>query len=312
MFFEPRPPSKTVILLDVEQGSVGGALLHLKPEHQPKLFGQTRKILPLAASLSTAGLMGAIEKAAAEVLEQVSIIAARIRSHEKFEAWGTPERLHVFFSAPWARLESDWKFEAQLREALNSASETFFEHIALTYHPLGRVLLPLGQTLIPEEKMLIVAVGGEITEVFLIHDGSIVGHATMPSGHNLLLRTLKTHGGLTTAELHSIVKLSPPHIKEPLEAAGVHFAEEFKDLARQLIGDDDICSVLVVAHEPHGVWYAKTLGGEVLRELFPHGGTVRALRGHHLTRYVETPPHHDLLLMAQAIFVDSLQTLPAQ
>ena len=56
LFVGKKSPEKTVLILDVESGSVGSALVRLVPKKQPKLFGETRAYAPLSMSRSGSAL----------------------------------------------------------------------------------------------------------------------------------------------------------------------------------------------------------------------------------------------------------------
>jgi len=311
MFFgggEEKQKGKTVVLLDVGSGSVAAALVQLLPEHQPKIFGALRKSLPLAHSVSAPALARAVASAAREALNHTSAVAARIRGHDKLSHVGEVARADIFLSPPWTTLEDNWQHEEALTAPLAVAVEEYFGEIPASLHPFGRALASVSNSIFPEEKTLIAVVNGEVTELLLVHNGNIVGRATTPLGHHLLLRTLRAHGGFTEAEARSALLVQPSHIEESLSSTAAHFTREFRDVARDLLADPSAGgparSVYVVAHEPAGEWFAKALGGEALQDLFPEGGMVRALRAHHLTPYVGAHARPDLFLMLQTIFVD--------
>ena len=142
-------------------------------------------------------------------------------------------------------------------------------------------------------------------ELLLLQRGVVVGRATIPGGRHLLLRTLKSHGGLTDAEARSALHLQSAHIEEPLSSAAAHFVRAFKDAARDLLFHASVRSVYIVVEEPLGEWFAKILGGEPLQEVFPEGGVVRALRTHHLQPYIGSHARPDLFLMLETLYVGS-------
>lgn len=301
---------RTVVILDVENGSVAAALVYFQPEHQPKIFGQMRKTLPVSHAVSVDALARAVVSAARGVLEHASIVAARIRGNDTLSHVGEVSGTDIFLSPPWAALEGGWRYEEALTQALAAATEEYFGGGSVSFHPFGGALASVTTNLFPQEgKILLSAVSGEMTELLLVHNGAIVGRATTPLGTNLLLRTLKTHGGLSEAEARSALLAQPSHIEEPLSFAAAHFTRGFKDVAQELFADPSadgsVRSVYVVAPEPMGEWFAKTLGCEALGDLFPEGGVVRALRTHHFAPYVAAHARPDLFLMLQTIFVDS-------
>ncbi len=83
LFWGKKSPDKTILILDVENGSVGSALVRLSPDKQPKLFGEARFNTPLGMSRSGEKLSKDIEEAAREALRNASEVAARIRTNKK-------------------------------------------------------------------------------------------------------------------------------------------------------------------------------------------------------------------------------------
>ena len=47
LFGRKKAPEKTILTLDVEQGSVGSALVRISPNEPPRIFGEFRTHLPL-------------------------------------------------------------------------------------------------------------------------------------------------------------------------------------------------------------------------------------------------------------------------
>ena len=307
MFFgggDGKQKGKTFLLLDVENGSVASGLLYLEAGEKPKIFGHTRQNLSVARPRSAATLAQSVAHAAREALHHASTVAARIREHNKLSHIGEVGRAEIFLSAPWTNLDEKWLHETGVNTELHKTVEEFFGAIPVSSHPFPKVLAEVSGSLFPEDKTLLVFVGGEITELLLVHGGRVVGRATTPHGHHLLLRTLKAHGGLSESEARSALHLQPSHAGETFAALASHFTREFKDTARELLSGGSAQSVYVVSHEPTGEWFAKVLGSEDLGDLFPDGGTVRALRTHHVAPYLAAHTRPDLVLSLQAIFVD--------
>ncbi len=301
-----KPEGKTVLLLDVENGSVAAALARLEPEREPRIFGAMRKALPISHSVSSSALALGISHAAREVLQHASTVAARVRGNDKLAHVGEISKADIFLSAPWTTFEDGWSHEEELSAGLSGAVEEYFGDTGIHTHPFGKALASTTHALFPSnETLLFSTVTGEVTELLLLRGGVVVGRATIPGGRHLILRTLKSHGGLSFAEARSALHLQPAHAAESLSSAAAHFVREFKDAARELLLNASVRSVYVVVEEPLGEWFAQALGGESLEELFPEGGVVRALRTHHLRPYVTSPAQADLFLMLETLYVDA-------
>src|SRR4029079_5139983 len=97
---------------------------------------------------------------------------------------------------------------------------------------------------------------GEVCELVALSNGALAGSATIPFGERSILRTLKTHAGLTPHEARSALALG--HLHEPLRAAAEQFGREFSSAAQELL-TDDMRSVFVVGDEHAATWVGKTL-----------------------------------------------------
>ena len=141
MFFgRKKPEGKTVLLLDVENGSVAAGLARLEPEGQPRIFGALRKNLPLSQSPTAASLTHAVTKAAREVLHHASTVAARMRGSEKLAPLGVVSSTNIFLSAPWTTFDDGWSHEEALAGELSEAVEEYFGDTRAAIYPFGRAL----------------------------------------------------------------------------------------------------------------------------------------------------------------------------
>lgn len=314
MFFgKKKAERETVLLLDIESGSVGAGLALLARGAQPKLFGEVRITLPLAYMQGTAALVPQIEKAVREVLVHSAEVAANLRTNDKVSRLGEVSRAAVFLSAPWGAPnlhDGRQAFHASLQKSLNEEIAGYLGINAQYYTGADSAAYGMKQ-LLPGEPLLVCVVRGETTELILLGGppaGGVLGYATLPVGLNTTLRTLRSHGGMTGAETLSILALAAhPHTPayEPLEASAQHFIEEFAGAAQHLLTGGSASSIFVIAPEPAGDWFARTLGAdESLGEYFPQGGVVRALRGHHLSPHVASHrASPDLHLLLEALFI---------
>lgn len=302
-----KSPEKTILILDIESGSVGGALVRLS-QKAPKLFSQRRVHLPLLHTRDSGALMQKVAHTAREVLQNLAEVAARIRTHPKASDLGSISRAAFFFAPPWVALNLTTNkpdFLPTLVETLRTEAKGLFEDAPLSFHPFASSGLGGVRTLHPDEShILLLSITGEITELLLWGEDRVEGHATLPIGLHTLLRTLMSHGGLSEAEARSA--LHSAHLEEPFVAASAHFAREFYDAAEELLQQSTPRAVIVIGRDT-GEWFARALSNDPsVSELFPEGGTVRSLHVTHLTPYVAAhTPTPDVALMLEALHMET-------
>lgn len=299
--FGKRSPDKTVLILDIENGSVGSSLARLSSDSAPALFGATRMSVPLMDTRSAHSLARAVEHAASESLLHASEVSARLRHHAG--ALAPVSRVVIFLAAPWgtpnlAQGRPDFapafgELVPRIRSLFGEVPVAMHAHASAAVHGL-RAAYP------HEERALLLSVNGEVSELLLLENARVVGHATAPVGAGTVLRTLKSHAGYSEHEARSALRLN--HTSEASEAAAAHFADEFKQAARDLFGGQAHGNVFVLAHEPTAEWFARSLAHRSLAELFPQGGTVRAMRPGHLTSFVAHHGTQDTHLLLDAIY----------
>ena len=301
-----------MLLLDVESGSVGSALLRLSGTEQPKLFGESRVATPVLQTLSGAQLAAAVEQAATEALYRASEVAARVRNHPNTASFGAIEHASIFLSPPWGKpnlAAGKPDFVDAMTGAMRKGVEAVFGAIKTTFHTAAGAVSHIGRTL-GTEPLVLCVVTGEVTELLLIDKQGVRAHATIPTGVHDVLRTLRTHAGLSEPEARSALHLpfATGRVKDPFRAAAAHFGEQFRDASAELLqySDAPVARVHVIAQEPAGDWFARALSShEPLSLLYPHG-EVRALRSNHLTPHVAAhAARPDLFLLLGALFVDS-------
>ena len=100
------PTKRTVLILDVENGSVGSTLVQLTQNKQPKLFGEMRSHAPLGSRITGALLSADIKLAAANAIRHASEVATRVRSHPKIASLGRVVSIAVFLAPPWGNRTS--------------------------------------------------------------------------------------------------------------------------------------------------------------------------------------------------------------
>lgn len=312
-------------LLDIESGSVGAALVHLLPREQPRLFAQTRILVPPARSVSGSALASSVERAARDALGQVSTVAARLRnapvvgkSHEELLGLGTVERTAIFLHPPWAGVDFDPSGRAlhgaipEFFDIAHTSNEEVFGAAPISLYSFGASAAPLLHSLYGvEEQCLVCTLAGETTELVLVGPGGVLGHATLPLGLHFLLRTLATHGGVSPAEANSVFALMARGAEqrfamEPLSSAAKHFLEEFGDAAGALVAHYPAHQLLLIAAPGVGQWLAHALTSYDTSNIFPQGGTVRAVGPQHLVPHVSSPAGaSDVPLLINTLFIDA-------
>jgi len=181
-----------------------------------------------------------------------------------------------------------------MQETLRKELSPYFAVTPNFYTNAGAAVGALNTLLPYEGKYLLTIVTHEMTELLLVNNGAVVGHATVPHGINLPLRTLKTHGNLSDAEARSALKLG--HLGEPLSFAADAYASELLPAGRELFAHEPPSRVWVVSSM--GDFFAQALSHPTLGELFPNGGEVRALKPAH----ARTLNGQDIIIVLEALF----------
>jgi len=311
LFGGKKDAERTVLILDVESGSVGSALVQLMPDKQPKLSGEMRSHAPLSMNRTGLKLSSDIQNAARDAVRNAAGVAARLRLHPKAAALGRVGSVAVFLSPPWGKpnLASgapDFMQDVAVSARRSRSGVCGYTGVFLYIRRRGGVWRARP---VCARAVLGVQYYRRGLRAYAHGQRGVRAHATIPTGFNSLLRTLRAHGGISEAEARSAARLpfETKHIKEPFAAAAAHFAGQFKDAAQELLSPGDVFRVRVIGHEPVGEWFAQAIAmDESLAELFPEGGEVRAVRSHHVTEHIEAHAENpDLMLMLNALFVDS-------
>jgi hypothetical protein len=307
----------TTLVLDVENGSVGSALVRVSPHEAPKLFGEIRVRIPLVKTHATQSIAGEIERAAQKALDHAMQVAARVRIHGS-EQQGTIAHTAVFLSPPWATMPLGYDAlpHPLTQRIYDSLTTALGPAVPTSFHPFATATAHMVPSIYPhEERYLLCIVSGEVMEIVAMesshYERQLLGHATLPFGHNAIMRTLTTHAGLSRAEAISALKLAQhsqmSSVHEPLSSVAAHLASEFESVAGDLAAGGGLRSVFVVGDEPTAEWIAKALAEYAsIDTLFPQGGTVRAVRGSHISPYIAVHAQKpDIALMLEALFVDA-------
>jgi len=313
LFGRSKPQSKVVLLLDVEQGSVGGALLRTTPGQPPKLFGELRVALRVMPTRDAQSLLGEATRGVQEVLAHAAHLLARLRHSPATGDMGELSHVGLFLGAPWGvpNLSSGTpQFMSSMRLAVSNALNKSLGDVPVSlYTALGGVHAGAAR-LIPTDSYLLSLVGGEVTELLNIVNGEPVGYATAPAGRHTIARTLRAHG-LSAAEASSAIKVRPAILAEPINLAAEHWAGQVAHAAAPLVARAPVSNIYVVSHAlpgEDGAWFAKTLSAsEPFAALFAGGGEVRSLLGRHAAPYIAAHAEQpDIVLLLQALYSDAL------
>ena len=304
---------KTIVLVDIESGSVGSALVGLSEREAPKLFAEKRISLPVRHARDSGTLLHAVTEATEEALLHTSSVASRMRNHKALLGQGEIDRIAIFVSPPWASQHLSGgtaEYVEPMRRAVNHMTQGLFGEIPTTFHPLGTAAAHGAVLLFPfDTPSVLLIVSGEVSEILILNDRSLLGRATVPLGGHALVRTLISHGGVSAAEAESYMALSRREghaLFEPMRVAEDHFASTIAEATKDLSGQDALGGIIVMAEEPLGEIVARALSREKsLAELFLEGGTVRSIRSSHVTPYIAAHAHKpDLSLLIEALFID--------
>ncbi len=310
LFRKDKVENEIVLIVDVENGSVGAALAYIPVKDQsgtaqdkPVFLAGSRVHLPVPQRLSGATLL-------VEIKDALYIALQNIRETTY------PARAVVFFSPPWSTLRQgkhglEWDHNDDVISAVSAAVSESFDTIPISFQALGTAASSVVGDLFPDKQgMLLCTVTGEVTELIPVHDSVPYGRVTIPIGTNTLLRTLRAHTDMSDAEVRSSLRLmqhesSPIHsaLAEPLAATSAHFVKQYIDAVFDLAPHYLPSDVLVIAQEPSAMWFARMLAqsdNAAFPNLFPQGGTVRPLRNSRLAQHViSRSPTADAIMMLE-------------
>lgn len=282
-----------MLILDIEGGSVAAAVARRGADGTLSILHEQRLTMPLRPHRSAQTLASEAERLLADLMPETSKEVRRL---------GGVEGVSVFMAPPWGApnlAEGTPNFVPHMQEQVRRELSPYFATPATFYTNAGATLGGLRAIAPAEDKYLLCIVTHEMTELLLVHNGAVVGHASMPHGINLPLRTLRAHGNMSEAEARSALKLG--HLEEPLAAANEAYATEFFAAGRELFDTHAPQRVWVVSSV--GDYFAKALAHPNLGELFPRGGTVAALKSAHAGRHIGDAAGRDLFVLLEALFV---------
>lgn len=323
MFFRRKKETneKTILVIDIESGSVGGALVGLSLTGAPKFFSQKRIYFPSLPTRDSASLFSRLDPAVGDVIRHLSHVAARIRHHTEGER-GNVSRVVFFLHAPWVligipeRGKVSLDAPEELLGSLRTKAEAMLGNVETSFQSFGSRVPPIvGNVFDETEDLILVHIMGEVTELAKTENGVLVSHATIPLGIHTLVRTFGTHAGMKEAEARSALKLLRhdgdslnPEWREALTAAHDHIMEESKDVIEEIIGSSTKPQrVYTLAPTPLSQWFTKGLTeDDRLASLFPRESSARSLHPHHAKQFLGVHPAiPDLPLSFEALSIQA-------
>ncbi len=321
LFGTKKPDARTLLLLDVEQGSVGSALVRLSPGEAPKLFGETRVPLRILPTRDAVTLLRETREALRKALAYVVEVGSRLRNAPSrsrpssiLHDIGEISHTAVFLGAPWGAPDFEGEmpaFVASIREMVGGSIEESLGPLSHNFYTAAGGILSGSSRVLPHDTYLLCMVGGELSELMLLRDGVAAGYASAPVGRHALVRTLRAHG-LSDEESHSVLQLDSGGLfAEPLSLAARHWAGHIADAASPLLARAGTNRIWVLAHggsKDASDWFARALSvNDDFNKLFPSGGELRALRSSYITPHIAAHAlAPDLRLSLEALYSDGL------
>jgi hypothetical protein len=231
----------SVLLVDLESGSVGVALAQLHKTDKPRLSAEKRVHFPTLHRIHSDLLLTQTHKAASAALVHASEVATRLRSHPQTLAAGTISRADIFLSGPWAevRFASAGNVKHHAHTAMTNLVRpmvaALFGDIPIAFHTFSNAAGFVANGIWGSEPYLLCTITGEMTEISARGPHGLLGHATFPTGHASLVRTLMTHANMSESEARSAMRLGGSHLSEVFASAAQHFTDEFHIVAQKLL-----------------------------------------------------------------------------
>jgi hypothetical protein len=313
MFGKKKVAGNTVLILDVESGSVASALVDVS-KAQPQIISHQRQHLPLTQSRSGSAISRSLEQALAHSLRHSAEVAARMRVHAPMQNIGTVGHAVIFLAAPWGTPDlaaGGPQYVPGIREYIKEAVQTAFGDVAVSFYTSADAIVYGSRRIGKHVDTLSVALRGEILELLLLSAGGPAAYSTVPLGSMSILRTLQTHGDLSMHEASSMLNLAKHKddlYYEPLVVAGRHLSDTFADGAALLLPAGTATNLVVVGEQPLGEWFAKHIAGNPrVSDYFTEESTVEALLPYHVGGLIGQGTVHDPFVLLEALFVGDKQ-----
>ncbi len=309
MFGKKRAQGNTVLLLDVESGSVGAALVDFS-KTQPQVLSYQRQHLPLTQSRSGSDITHSLEQTLAHSLQYSAEVAARMRVHAPLQGLGVVTKAVIFLAAPWGspNLTSGGPhYVPGIRQYIKEAVKSAFGDLPVSFYTSADAIVFGSRTIGKQVDTMAVSLRGEILELLLLSERGAKGYSTVPLGSRSILRTLQTHGNLSEHEARSMLSLTKHKddlCYEPLLVAGRHLSDTFAEGAELLLPAGTATSLVVVGEQPLGEWFAKSIADNPrVSGLFSEDSTVEALLPYHIADHFERGAIHDPYILLESLFI---------
>jgi hypothetical protein len=299
----------SVLLLDIESGSVASALIDLS-KAQPQIISYQRQHLPLTQSRSGTAITKALEQALAHSLRHSAEVAARMRVHAPQQQLGQVTKAVIFLAAPWGMpdlVSGAPRYVPGIRQYIKEAVQAAFGDMPVSFYTSADAMVYGSRALDKQSDTVTVALRGEMLELVLVHKAGPSAYSTVPLGSRSIVRTLQSHGTLSEHEARSMLSLAKhagnaPY--EPLIAAGRDLSDSFAEGAELLLSAGAATSVLVVGEQPLGEWFAKHIAGNPrIAALFSEDSTVEALLPYHLSGLLGQGTTQDPFVLLETLLV---------
>lgn len=300
----------TVLVLDIESGSVASALVHVPADGAPKISAYHRKELPLLASRTGSDIAASLEKTLLHALSYMSMVAARMRGHAAAQKFGTVTGAAVFFAAPWGTPNLSTgkaSYIPGMRAFTKEQVQAAFGDIPVSFYTSADAIAYGSRMIGKHQDTLVAMLRGELIELLLLNEHGPQAYSTTPVGSRSILRTLKTHGALSEHEARSMLALARHKEDlryEPLLAAAHHLGDTFAEAAALLLPAGTPTGIVVVGEHPLGEWFAKNIAANArVADIFDEDATVEAIRPYHLGGLLEPGAVNDPFMLMESLFI---------
>ena len=309
MFGNKKVTGNTVLILDIESGSVATALVDLAKQ-VPHIVSYQRQQLPLSQSRSGGDISRALEQTLSLSLRHSAEVAARMRVHAPEQGMGQVAKTIVFLAAPWGSpnlIVGGPQYAPGIRQYVKESVEAAFGDLPVSFYTAADAVLYGSRKLGKHTDTIAVSLRGEMLELLLLNEGATQGYSTVPLGSRSILRTLQTHGAMSEHEARSLLNLTKHKDDwqyEPLLAAGRHLSDSFADGVELLLPAGTASNLVVVGEQPLGEWFAKHIADNPrLANLFSEESTVEALLPFQLKGHIEQGTVHDPFVLLETLLV---------
>ena len=309
MFGKKKAPGTTVLILDVESGSVACALVDYA-KAQPQILSYQRQHLPLTQSRSGSDITRALESTLEHSLRHAAEVAARMRVHAPAQNLGVITKAVVFLAAPWGSpnlVTGGPQYVPGIRQYIKEAVEAACGDVPVSFYTSADALVFGSRMLGRHIDTMAVSLRGELLELLLLSEAGPRGYSTVPLGSRNVLRTLQSHGALSEHEARSILALTKhtdDRYYEPLLAAGRQLSDSFAEGAMLILPAGSATNLVVVGEQPLGEWFAKNIAENPrVSDLFSEESVVEALLPYHVADHIDVGAVHDPYVLLESLFV---------